>query len=109
MFTPPGRWIKTWPHGRHHFMCTRCRDYYLDACSKPLKGIDRPEGVAPEDWRGSILDHINHGLIAMAFENRNENLIVAKQSLHRPGDAKRFTPAQLQQIMVLRKHLGDGQ
>lgn len=99
-FTPPGRWIKTWPHGRFTFMCTPCRDYYVEALPKPLKGIDRPEG-ADEDWRGSLLDHIRHAQIAMAFEERDKRAEPADD----PDDAKRFTPAQLNQVYVLRRAL----
>jgi hypothetical protein len=104
ILTPPGRWIKTWPHGRLHFMCTPCRDYYVDALSKPLKGIDRPEG-ADDDWKGSIMDHLRHAEIATAFEERNKKRPappVGDPRYH--DDATRYTPAQLEQIKVFRRH-----
>jgi hypothetical protein len=108
ILTPRGRWIKTWPHGRLHFMCTPCRDYYVDALSKPLKGIDRPEG-ADDDWKGSIMDHLHHAAIAIAFEERNKKPAPAPLlgPLHRHDDAKRYTPAQLEQIMVWREGVRD--
>lgn len=107
ILTPRGRWIKTWPYGRLHFMCTPCRDYYVDAISKPLKGIDRPEG-ADDDWKGSIMEHLRHAAIAIAFEERNKR--PAREPvlgpLHRQGDEK-YTPAQLEQLMLFRKHIRD--
>lgn len=103
--TLPGRWIKTWPYGRLQFLCTPCRDYYVSALSKPLKGIDRPEG-AGEDWHGSILDHIRHGAIAMAFEERDKKARLPADDFIRPGD-ERFTPAQLKNMMAWRKGLRD--
>jgi hypothetical protein len=75
---------------------------YRDAMTKPMLGIDRPN--ADEDWHGSIMEHIRHAQIAIAFENRNEKN-VATDDLRRPGDDKSFTPAQQQQIMILRKRL----
>jgi hypothetical protein len=105
LITPPGRWLKTWPHGRLHFMCTPCRDYYVEVLPKLLKGIDRPEG-ADDDWRPSIMEHLRHAQIAMAFERRNERPAPPVQDdLRRDGDEKRFTPAQQKQIMAWRKGL----
>jgi hypothetical protein len=105
IFTPPGRWIKQFPNGRLHFMCTPCKVYYLEQLLKPMKGIDRPEGVAPEDWRGSILDHIRHAQIAMVFEDRNDRP-PPLGPLSMPGDEK-YASAQLKQLYVLRRHLRD--
>ena len=36
-----------------------------------MKGIDRP-AHADEDWRPSLMDHIRHQQIALAFEERLE-------------------------------------
>jgi len=91
-------------------MCTPCRDYYVDALSKPLKGIDRPEG-ADDDWRGSIMEHIRHASIAMAFELRNESPSQAVQltddfwSRYWTQYEKNYTPAQRQNALAWRKGL----
>lgn len=37
-----------------------------------MKGIDRPPDVAPEDWRGSISDHLRHANIAISFREREK-------------------------------------
>lgn len=110
-FTPPGRWTKTWPHGRFTFMCTPCRDHYVAAIKKPLKGIDRPEGVAPEDWKPSIMEHLRLCAIdaktnEMAERNRlrTSHAPPNGENLSQPGDW-RYTPAQLKQLYVLRRHL----
>lgn len=114
VLTPPRRWIKTWPYGRLHFMCTSCKDYYIDACSKPLKGIDRPEG-ADEDWKPSILEHIRHAAIAIAFEERKHRAPDLAPDRNfwdaywRDYDIKRgFTPAQCAMAKtyreLIRKH-----
>lgn len=112
-FTPPGRWIKTWPHGRFTFMCTPCRDYYAAAIKKPLKGIDRPEG-ADEDWRPSIMEHLRLSAIdAQINEQAERNRlgipggVMVYGDLSRPGDSKRYTPAQLKQVYVLRRYHRD--
>ena len=102
MFTPPIRFVKAWPHGRFGFFCTRCKDYYLEALSKPLKGIDRPEG-ADEDWKPSIMEHIRHARIAMEFEDRNLRpptpvVVVNDLEIKRRG----WTPAQVMQVRVMR-------
>lgn len=102
LLTPPGRWIKTFLCGRLHFMCTNCADVYREAISKPLKGIDRPEH-ADEDWRPSIMEHLRHAEIAIAFEKRNERVPV-ESGLRRPCDSERFTPAQQKQIEFVRKY-----
>lgn len=52
-------------------MCTPCKGLYLDAISKPLKGIDPPEN-ALEDWRPSLMDHLRHAEIDIAFKDRHE-------------------------------------
>src|ERR1700757_1065383 len=72
ILTPVGRFRKSFPHGRLHFMCTRCRDIYVDALSKPLKGIDKPEG-ADDEWKPSIMEHVRHARIAMEFEDRDKS------------------------------------
>ncbi len=71
IITPPGRWLKERPYGFCKFYCTGCKDYYLAALSKPLKGIDRPPG-ADEEWRPSIMEHIRHARIAISFEERKK-------------------------------------
>jgi len=72
--------------------------------SKPLKGIDRPAG-ADDEWRPSLADHLRHTEIDAAFERRNERPASVQNDLRRPGDEKRFTPAQQKQIMAWRKGL----
>jgi len=100
-----GRWTKTNPHGWFKFMCTPCAEFYSSVVSKPLKGIDRPEG-ADDEWRPSIMEHLRHAQIAMAFEQRNQRSApLVQDDLRRPGDEKRFTPAQLEQMMLWRKGL----
>lgn len=112
ILTPPGRWIKTFPHGRLHFMCTPCKVYYLEQLPKPLKGIDRPEG-ADEDWRGSIMEHLRLSAIDAQINEQAERNRLGKSvepfdnDLSRPSDSKRYTPAQLQQLYILRRHLRD--
>lgn len=70
-------WMPSWKRGsgglpgRFQFFCEPCRVYYRKALATPMKGIDRPEG-ADDDWKGSILDHIRHAQIAIAFEERKE-------------------------------------
>jgi len=85
-------------------MCTPCKDYYADVVFNPREGIDRPEN-APEDWRPSLMEHLRHAQIAMAFNERNLKPAPERNSLARPDDAKRYTSAQLKQVMVLRKYL----
>lgn len=85
------------------FFCNECLERFKKAWRTPMKGIDRPVD-APDDWRGSILDHIRHAQIAIAFEERNKRPEPQKSSLSQPGDW-RYTPAQLQQVDVLRRHV----
>jgi hypothetical protein len=66
-----------------------------------MKGIDRPEG-ADEWWRPSLEDHLRFAEIEIAFNARHKRAIAA--DLWRHGD-DRYTPQQLQQLMVLRRHL----
>ena len=84
-------------------MCDVHFQIYRNAMTKPIRGIDRPEN-APDDWQPSLLECIRHAQIAAAFEKRNEQR-TESPSLHRHDDAKRYTPAQLKQVMILRKHL----
>lgn len=79
---------------------------------KPLKGIDRPEN-APDDWRGSILEHIRLSTIDAQINEQAERNRLARNApaqragdddLSRPGDSKRYTPAQLKQVYVLRRY-----
>lgn len=109
VFTPPGRWIKTWPYGRFTFMCTLCKDYYVEEWKKPLKGIDRPPG-ADEDWRPSLMEHIRHAQIAIAFEERKERdrLYGAIAEFGPvPRHVQDYTPAQLSQYAIMRRAFRD--
>lgn len=100
VLTPPIR--RFWPHGTVMFMCEQCKTYYLDAISKPLKGIDKPPG-ADDDWCPSLMDHLRFAQIDEAFEKRNELLAAPLQP--NPLDAywlwyekwRGFTPAQIVQ------------
>jgi hypothetical protein len=75
-------WKREWPHGRFKFFCTRCRDIYVDAVSKPMKGIDRlPD--ADEDWKPSIMEHIRHARIDIAFEERDRNFRAQQLDVYR--------------------------
>lgn len=53
------------------FMCDLHKRYFVRAWTMHMKGIDRPEG-APEDWRGSIFDHLRHANIAISFRERDK-------------------------------------
>jgi len=90
------------------FYCNACWEYFVRAWNTPKKGIDRPEN-ASDDWRPSILEHIRHAAIAIAFEERDKNRPPVQTSYRRHGDEKRFTPAQQKQIetfrFLLRKHI----
>jgi hypothetical protein len=72
---------------------------YNGAMTNPIRGIDRPPN-APEDWRGSLLDCIMHAEQAMKFENRNNEIPMTA------NHARKHTPAQLEQLRVLRKFFG---
>lgn len=108
-FTPPIRFVKAWPHGRIHFMCTPCRNDWSESYGKPMKGIDRPEG-ADESWRGSILDHLRHASIAISFAERNQSAI-ARPMMHdeleaywrRYEDSRGFTQAQRENAATHRR------
>jgi hypothetical protein len=78
-------------------------DTHLQMYKAPIAGISRP-AHADEEWRPSIMDCIRQAQIAMIFEDRNKRPELPS-SLGRPDDAKRYTPAQLAQVMILRKHI----
>lgn len=86
-------------------MCEVHFQIYQEAMTKPIRGIDRPEH-ADEEWRGSITEMVRHARIAIDFEDRdNQAKALAKMgNLRRRGDEK-YTPAQLEQMTVLRKNL----
>lgn len=85
-------------------MCDTHWQIYKHAMTTKMKGIDRPDGVAPEDWKGSLLDHIRHARIAIAFEERYQRaaLVAANPNLSRPAD-ERFTNAELEGMMNYRR------
>lgn len=85
------------------FFCNECLERFKKAWRTPMKGIDRPPD-ADEDWRGSLLDHIRHAQIAIAFDERNNAGVFVNSDLSRPSDSKRYTPAQLQQVYILRRY-----
>jgi hypothetical protein len=97
-------WQPRWGERRERFrfICEGHFQMYRGAMTKPIRGIDRPEN-ADEEWRGSLLECIRHAQIAMAFENRNTRHVPEDHPLSRPDDAKRYTSAQLAQVMVLRR------
>lgn len=64
--------------GNIKFMCDDCYMIYHHAMTTPMKGIDRPPG--DQDWKGSLLDHIRHAQIAIAFEERLERERLARLS-----------------------------
>jgi hypothetical protein len=82
MFMPSTRvaWARQWPHGRFKFFCSRCKNIYVDAVSKPMKGIDRPQW-ADDEWRGSIMEHIRHARLDLAFAERDRHLSHQAQQL----------------------------
>lgn len=86
-------------------MCEDCYRQYQDVVSKPIRGIERPEN-ADDSWRPSIADMMRHAEIAIAFAERDKHAraLTSMGSYRRHGDEK-YTPAQLQQLMVLRRHL----
>ena len=86
-------------------MCEGHASLYREAVSKPIRGIERPE-YADDSWRPSIADMMRHAEIAIAFAERDKRTkaLSSMGRFRRPGDEK-FTPAQLQQLRVLRGHL----
>ncbi len=93
---------------RAKFFCKACWEYFAEGWSEPLKGITRPPN-APEDWQPSLSEHIRHGQIAIAFENRHAEAAkaAAQQSLSMPFDDRRYTASQLEQIKIWRQGLRD--
>jgi hypothetical protein len=85
-------------------MCVDHFSLYQDVTSKPIRGIE-PERTS-EDWRGSIADMMRHASIAISFAERDNQAkaLASMGDLRRPGDGK-YTPAQMAQMMVLRKNL----
>lgn len=69
-----------------------------------MKGIDAPAGL-DEDWRPSIMEHLRHARIAMAFAERQAQDRAAPQDISEiwPDWRKRFNPAQLEQVKVMRE------
>jgi hypothetical protein len=85
------------------FACGDCWEYFTTMWDKPIKGLTRPEN-APDDWRPSLMEMIRHGEIAVEFERlREQNRQPPKTDLRRPDDEKRYTSAQLVQVMNLRR------
>ncbi len=95
------------------FACDECWQRFNEAWKTPLKGIDRPEG-ADEDWKPSLMEHLRHARIAMAFERRNER--GAERPAEPPMSAdswarywawyeRDWTPGQRQQAAAWRKGL----
>lgn len=64
----------SWPPrpASYIFMCDPHLRIYVDAWTKPMKGIDRPEH-ADDEWRGSILEHVRHAKIAIDFADRDKH------------------------------------
>lgn len=91
------------------FFCSECLERFKTAWRTPMKGIDRPPN-APDDWRGSIMEHIRLSAIdaqinEMAERNRLGRAVEPVNSdLSRPGDSMRYTPAQLEQVYILRRY-----
>jgi hypothetical protein len=99
------RWGKpyTGTPGSFKFMCHMHWNIYRDAMTKSIKGLTKPEG-ADEDWRPSLMDMIHHAEIAIKFEERDKHRIVDReQHSLRYVDLTRFTPAQLEQVVIHRK------
>jgi hypothetical protein len=90
---------------RFKFMC----DWHFQEYRKPIPGIHAPEN-APDDWRPSLMDCIRLAQIAISFEERDKKLASIPESppLHRSDDAKKYTPAQLDQILFLRNYARRG-
>lgn len=86
------------------FFCQPCWDYFVKAWNDPAtwKGIWPPEN-APDDWHPSLMDHLRHAEIAIAFEERDKD-----SSPYRYGDEK-LTPAQLRCTIAYRKGLRDSE
>jgi hypothetical protein len=89
------------------FFCKPCAEYFKEAWTKPMRGIDRPEH-ADEDWRPSIAEMMRHASIAIEFEQRQKHTkaLDSMGSLRRPGD-ERYSASQLQQMLILRRGLRD--
>lgn len=65
-----------------------------------MKGIDRPEN-APDDWQPSLLEHIRHAAIAIAFEERNKRPQLPTLNIQpEPWEIKTFgwTADQVEQV-----------
>lgn len=86
------------------FSCAQCWNRFKANWHKPIKGLDKPDG-ADDEWRPSLMEVIQHGCIAVAFEERKERerAFLTNATLSRPDDRKRYTPAQLKQVMVFRR------
>lgn len=91
------------------FFCRECWDRFCVAWRTPMKGIDRPPG-ADDDWRGSILDHLRHAQIAIAFQERQERerlqaTLPADEYI--PTFVRHYTLAQLKQWNILQQYHRD--
>ena len=71
------------------FYCNPCWDAFKAAWNKPLPGIDRP-AHADDEWRPSILGHIQLCSLALSFEDRDKGKSAPQPSLGISGR----TPAQ---------------
>lgn len=88
-------------------MCEWHYEAYHDGMTKPIRGLTRPEN-APEDWRPSLVEMIRHAEIAISFAERNQRATHESVDLSPQNADRKYTPAQLEQIMILRKHLRAG-
>lgn len=85
---------------RATFMCDEHYKMYHAFMTKPVRGLD-PMVPNDEYFRPSLREVIRHGMIAVAFEERE---YIEDGSLLQWMD-KRFTKAQLPQVLWLRRAL----
>jgi hypothetical protein len=81
------------------FIC----DWHWQKMQEPIPGIDRP-ARASEDWRPSISDSIRLAIVKFEHEqHQKERWVREIFESEQSRDAKRYTPAQLKQVQVLRQ------
>jgi hypothetical protein len=89
-------------------MCDYHAAIYRKAMTTPIVGITRPTDIAPEDWRGSLLASIKYyDMLLRASEKTTPKPIYTQRDHSRFDDHKRYAPAQLEQVMVLRAALSE--